>query len=207
MFEPMYTAILLIGVLLLAFRNQPISTRRRILNSTLLISTLYLSWTFVSKGIANDHFVKALSGQNIEYEKLIVSPTPLNSILWHGIAKSDKGYYFGTYSLLDNRENIDFQFEESANELLGRIEENRICKYYLEYTQDFPLVKLDEEGNVRIYAIKYGPMNYFGKLEFVNPLSLNMNALSDENVKIVYSKRRKGPVDDFGKLFERIKGI
>lgn len=206
-FEPIYTSILLIGVVILLIKKQPKIGRQRILNLTLIFSTFYLVWTFASKGIANNHFVKALEKQHIEYDKLLVSPTPLNSILWHGIVKTSNGYYFGTYSLLDTRENIEFYFEESANDLIGEMEDNRLVKYYLEYTQDFPLIRADTAGNVEIYAIKYGTVNFVGKPEFIYPLSLNLNLLNDENIKIDYSRKQKGPVKNYRNLFERIKGI
>ena len=206
-FEPIYTLILLIGVLFLVLKNQPKIGRQKVIKLTLFISSLYLSWTFVSKGIANKQFVEELEKQNIKYEKLIVSPTPFNTILWHGIAKTSKGYYIGTYSLLDEREDIAFNFEESANFVIKEIEQNRLVKYYLEYTQGFPLIKTDLAGNVKIYAIKYGPINYFGSPEFIYPLSLNVNQLNDEAIKIDYSGKLKGPVKSYRNLMERIKGI
>ncbi len=206
-FEPIYTSILLIGVIGLLIKKQSALGRQRLVNLTLLFSTLYLSWTFISKGIANHHFVEGLEKQHIAYEKLIVSPTPLNSILWHGIAKTENGYYFGTYSLFDKRENIVFSFEESSNAVIEEIKENRLVKYYLEYTQDFPLVRLDDNGNIQIYAIKYGPINYFGRPEFVYPLSLNVKTLADENIEIDYSGKQRGPVKNYRKLLRRIKGI
>ena len=206
-FEPRYILILLIGILILAIKKQPKFGRQKIINLTLILSTLYLSWTFVSKGIANDHFVKTLEKQHIKYEKLIVSPTPMNSLLWHGIAKSSSGHYFATYSLLDDRTSIDFSFEESANNIIEEMKANRLVKYYLDYTQDFPLIKEDENGNVEIFAIKYAPMNYFGPPEFVYPLSFNRNELIDEKIKIDYSGKQRGPVKNYRKLFKRIRGI
>ena len=206
-FEPCYTLILLIGVVMLTFKNCPKLKRQRIIILTLLLSTLYLSWTFVSKKIANNHFVKELAKQHIEYDKLIVSPTPLNTILWHGIAKTPDGFYFGTYSLLDKRIDIDFQFEASANNIIEDIKENRLVKYYLDYTQDFPLIKATANGDVKIYAIKYGPINYFGAPQFVYPLILNLNAINDADIKIDHSGKQRGPVKNYKKLFERMKGI
>lgn len=205
--EPIYTSILLIGVLVLLIRNQSKTGRQRIINLTLLISIFYLSWTFISKGIANKHFVSELKKQHIEYEKLIVSPTPLNSILWHGIAKTSSGYYIGSYSLFDKRETIEFNFEESSHAIIETANENRLVNYYLEYTQDFPLVKADKNGNIEIYAIKYGPINYFGKPEFVYPLSFNLNELKDASIKIDYSGKQRGPVKNYRNLFNRIKGL
>ncbi len=205
--EPIYTMILLIGVVVLLIKNSTSSGRKRILNLTIIISTLYMSWTFVSKGIANHHFVKALQRENIDYEKLMVTPTPLNSILWHGIAKTSEGYYLGTYSLFDHREHIVFYYEESAHELTEELREHKLVKYYLEYTQDFPLIKQDENGNVKIYAIKYGPVNYTGRPEFVYPLTFNLNTLQDSAVEIDYSGEQRGPVKNYIDLYERIKGV
>lgn len=206
-FEPIYTLILLFGVIVLAIKTQTPSNRKRLLNLTLVLSTLYLFWSFVSKGIANDHFVKELDRQGIEFEKFIVSPTPLNTVLWHGIAKTPGGYYFGTYSLLDNRESIEFQFEQSQNELIEEIKGNRLVNYYLDYTQGFPLIREDDDGNVEIFAIKYGPVNYFGKPRFIHPLSFNINSLVDENIRIDEFENESGPIKNYKTLFERICGI
>ncbi len=206
-FEPVYTLILFVGVLLLLVKDRSREKRQKILNWTLIISTAFIMWTFVSKGIANKNFVAELERQGIEYEKIIVSPTPLNSVLWHGIIKSEKGYYFGTYSLFDKREHIAFHFEESNDEVLDKIESNRLVKYYLDYTQGFPLVKKDDLGNLQIYAIKYGPINYFGVPEFVYPLCLNQNELVDEKIKIDYAGKQRGPVKNYRNLFKRIRGI
>ncbi|MFT5072447.1 MAG: inner membrane protein [Litorivivens sp.] len=206
-FEPIYTFILLIGVVLLAARNQTPIGRRRIMNLSLLLSTMYLGWTFVSKGIANNRFVQELEKQDIDYQKLIVSPTPLNTVLWHGIAKTPKGFYFGTYSLLDNRNTIKFQFEESQNALIEEIQHNRLVKYYLEYTQGFPLIREDIDGNIEIFAVKYGPVNYFGSPRFIHPLSFNRDSLQDENIRIDQSKDIKGPIKNYRTLFQRIKGV
>lgn len=204
-FDPIYTLVLLTGVIALLFKNK--GRRQSIIKWTLVLSTIYILWTFASKGIANKQFVQDLEKQNIEYEKLIVSPTPFNSILWHGIAKTKDGFYIGTYSLLDKRDKIDFQYEASANEIIEQLGENRLVKYYLEYTQGFPLIKTDNNGNVKIYAIKYGPINFYGVPEFIFPLSLNDKHLEEENIKIDFSNQQKGPVKNFSNLIKRIKGI
>lgn len=206
-FEPIYTSILLVGVILLVFKSNQHHKRQKIIHWTLALSLVYLSWTFVSKGIANHHFVKELEKQGIAYEKLIVSPTPLNSILWHCTAKTSNGYYIGNYSLFDQRDSIKFYFEESRNDVIAEINKNRLVKYYLDYTQDFPLIKQDELGNIKIYAIKYGPMNYFGKPIYVYPLCLNKNELIDEKISIDHSGTARGPIKNYKRLWKRVKGV
>lgn len=206
-FEPLYSLILLIGFFVLLFKSSLSSHRFKIALSTLIVSSLYLGSTYVSKSHAYYHFESQFQEQNIEYSKILVSPSPLNSLLWHGIAKCDDGYYFGTYSIFDKRESIQYQFVESANEFIELIEGNRLIKMYLDYTQDFPLITADEDGNLKIYAVKYGPINYFGEPEFVYPLKMNINDLSDEAISIDYSGKQRGPVKNYKNLVRRIKGI
>ncbi|BDS11227.1 metal-dependent hydrolase [Aureispira anguillae] len=205
--EPIYTSILLIGVLWLFIKKTiPVAKRTQIAKKTLIYSTLYLGWTFVSKGIANQHFIAQIQEQNIEYKKMIISPTPLNSLLWNAIIKTNKGYYFGSYSLLDRRDKIEFFFVESSNELLPKIKAFKRGRQYLEFTQDFPLVQV-KEGKINVYAIKFGPMNYFGEPEFVYPLSLSLNESDDRNLQIDHSSKQRGPIKNYRSLFKRIKGI
>jgi inner membrane protein len=205
--EPIYTSILLIGVLILSIKKAiPSLKRDQIIKRILLYSTIYLVWTFISKSIANHKFLEEIHAQNIQYEKMMISPTPLNTILWNGIIKTKTGYYFGSYSLLDSRKNIELQFVESQNDLLPKIKAFKKGRQYLQYTQDFPLITVEYE-NINIYAIKFGPMNYFGKPEFVYPLSLNLNDEDDTNFKIDYSGKQRGPVKNYKKLWNRIKGI
>lgn len=205
--EPTYTLILGIGVVALLFKNQLKHRRKRIIRMTFFISTLFIFWTFVSKEFAKDKFVEALNTQKIEYEKIMVSPTPFNSLLWHGIVKTKQGYYFGTYSHLDRRDLIKFYFVGSDNHVIPNIAGNRLVKFYLDYTQDFPLIIKDSLGNIQIFAIKYGPINYLDDPQFVYPLSFNEAELTNDKIFIDNDTEHKGPLLSFRNLFDRIKGI
>ncbi|MFZ1702821.1 MAG: metal-dependent hydrolase [Saprospiraceae bacterium] len=206
-FEPIYTLILLGGIIYLGAKNHSKEKRQKILFVTLFLSILYLSWTFVSKSIAQQHFETDLQKQGIFYDRLMLSPTPLNSFLWHGIIKTEHGYYFGTYSLFDKRKWIHFYYEKSDNEIINMVNKNKLINTFLNYTQDFPLIRLDSMGNVNIFAVKYGPVNYLGKPEFIYPLSFYQNKLEDEFIKIDVPDKQIGPVKSFRELFKRMKGI
>lgn len=201
-FEPIYTSILLAGVLFHLIKK----SENKSLKKALILSTCYLVFGIVSKNHAFYHFKTQLEKENIAYNDILVSPTPFNSFLWHGIAKTEEGYHFSTYSIFDGTKDVCFQFVDSDNEILNIIKDNRLIKFYLDYTQDFPLIETDERGNTKIYAIKYGPINYFGKPEFVYPLTFNLNNLSEENIKIDYEGKQRGPVKNYRNLVKRIFG-
>lgn len=201
-FEPIYTGILLIGILVHLFKNK----NHKVLRNALVLSTCYLVFGLISKNHAYHHFKSTLDEEKIAYDDILVSPTPLNSLLWHGIAKTKNGYHFATYSIFDGTKEVDFQFVKSDNEIIDQVKGNRLIQYYLDYTQEYPLIESDNLGNTKIYAIKYGPINYFGEPEFVYPLSFNLNNLSEENIKIEYEGKQRGPVKNYKNLLRRIFG-
>lgn len=204
-FEPIYTGILFSGIIihLIKSRNK---FKSNAIKYSLIFSTCYLLLGLVSKNHAYYHFRNQLEKDKMAYEDILVSPTPLNIFLWHGIVKQKEGYQFSTYSIFDRKKPVKFEFIQSDNEILTEISDERLIKYYLDYTQGFPLIKKNENGDVEIYAIKYGPINYFGKPEFVYPLSFNLRNLSEENIKIDYSGKQRGPVKNYKNLYKRIIG-
>jgi len=201
-FEPIYTCILLGGVLFHLFKKKS----SNVLRNALMLSTCYLAFGIVSKNHAYYHFKSQLEKEQIAYNDILVSPTPLNSFLWHGIVKAEEGYYFSTYSIFDGTKDVHFKFVKSNNDIIDQIQDNRLISYYLDYTQDYPLIELDEEGNGKIYAIKFGPINYFGNPEFVFPLTFNINNLTEENISIDYNGTQRGPVKNYRNLMKRMFG-
>lgn len=199
-FEPIYTSILLIGILIYLVKKN----NNKVLKNALMLSTCYLLFGVISKNHAYYHFKSQLDKEEIVYDDILVSPTPLNSFLWHGIAKEKNGYYFATYSIFDGTEDVSFQFVKSNNEIIDEVKGNRLIQYYLDYAQGYPLIETDELGNTKIFAIKYGPINYYGTPEFVYPLSFNLNSLSEENIKIEYGGKQRGPVKNYKNLMKRV---
>lgn len=206
-FEPIFTSILLIGILVHLINSNRNFGNTRALKYSLMLSAFYLLLGLVSKNHAYYHFKSQLEKENIAYTDILVSPTPLNMFLWHGIVKQKEGYQFGTYTIFDKNKPVEFQFVKSNNEIIPEIENNRLIKYYLDYTQDYPLIKKDENGDVKIYAIKYGPINYYGEPEFVYPLCFNLNELIDNKISIDFGGTQRGPVKNYKNLYKRIKGM
>lgn len=204
-FEPIYTSILLGGIFVYLFKSSK-NLKSKAIKYALMLSTCYLMLGIVSKNHAYYHFRAQLEEQEMVYEDILVSPTPMNIFLWHGIVKQKEGYQLSTYSIFDRKKPVEFQFVKSDNEIIEQFENERLIKYYLDYTQGFPLVTKDDKGNIQIFAIKYGPINYFGRPEFVYPLRFNLNDLSEDNIRIDYSGTQRGPVKNYKNLLKRILG-
>jgi inner membrane protein len=104
--DPLYTLPLLIG-LVACFVSR--TDKRYLFNvAGLTVSTLYLLW-----GLGVQQHVQSVARQNLPATvnpdaKLLVTPSPLNSILWRVVATSPTHYYEGWYSLFDEEPVIEW---------------------------------------------------------------------------------------------------
>jgi len=159
---------LLFGVIaaLCFFRNPAAQRKANLIGIGL--SSLYMIWTFAAQGIAEKHFAAQLDEQGIAYDRLQVTPTPLNSILWEGIAQDDETTYFGNYSLLDKTDKVTFRPMDRNTQLLEPYLDTAPVQTALWFSAG--LYCAQAKGDViHIYATKFGPLNLEGPVEFVFP--------------------------------------
>lgn len=103
--DPLYTLPMLF--LLLWYL---VSKLHKALLVGLIISTVYLGWSV----IAQNHVLNIVSAQ-VKSNKILVQPTPFNTILWRAVVMDEGAYKVGYYSLFDNTTDIDFvAFENTA---------------------------------------------------------------------------------------------
>ena len=55
-----------------------------------------------------------------EVQNILVTPTPFNTVLWRVLVMTDRGYYEGFYSLLNQQSDIRYQFYPQENMLKQR---------------------------------------------------------------------------------------
>lgn len=118
--DPLYTIPLLVCIFISSRFPKFAPSRLTWINRGLIISTAYLFLTVGMKGWMFFQFKKALDQNEIQYESLMVKPSPLNIILWNANVQTENGYYLGDHSLLD-RNPIQFRYIEKNNILLAPI--------------------------------------------------------------------------------------
>jgi inner membrane protein len=98
--DPLYTVPLIVGVVA-ALRMR--SGRGFAWNAAgLVLSTAYLGWGVLAQQQVRNHAEEALRAQGIAAERVLVTPTAFNSLLWRVVAMSDDGHWHeGFRSLLD----------------------------------------------------------------------------------------------------------
>jgi inner membrane protein len=107
--DPLYTLPLIAGLVaaMSAARRRPGSGRRWNLLG-LAVATAYLAWSGVAQVHVSALAETSLRQQGIAAERVLVVPTPFNTVLWRVLAIDGDSYLEGFYSLLDRDRNIAF---------------------------------------------------------------------------------------------------
>ncbi len=72
----------------------------------LIISTLYLLWSFAAQQIIERKIVQNYNG---EIQQILVQPTPFNTLLWRVLITDDENYHVGYISLFDDKPSITYK--------------------------------------------------------------------------------------------------
>ncbi|MEZ5584016.1 MAG: metal-dependent hydrolase [Candidatus Competibacteraceae bacterium] len=152
--DPAYTLPLLVGLLMaLILRRGPVGQRANLVG--LSLSSAYLVWGLGLQWHLERVAAPALAAQGIEYQRLLVQPTPFNSILWRIVAANDHYYHVGYYSLLDDSDEIRTTRIDSVPALLTGLENHWPVQRLQWFTHGFYSVE-QEDGGVVISDLRMG---------------------------------------------------
>lgn len=153
--DPLYTLPLLTGLIVSLFLKRK-SGMRRIANTIgVLISSLYLIWAVFAKVYATEQFRDALDRQNIEYSRLMTTPTPLNTLLWAGFAEYNDTLRVGLYSVRDSDDRIHFQKIPKRSHLLRYTSHELPMQRVLWFSRGYYTIK-EKDNTLYFYDLRFG---------------------------------------------------
>lgn len=100
--DPLYTIPLIIGSFAALFMGVGPRTQK-LLNWGLILSTLYLGWTFGAKHWAQEKALEQLAQRGAPSAQVYSTPTPFNSLLWRVMTRDDNKQCEMIVSLLDQQ--------------------------------------------------------------------------------------------------------
>ncbi len=153
--DPLYTLPLLLGVLISLFLNRQSQKRRWINGTGLFISSLYLVWGGIAKLYAIEQFRHALDRQQVDYERLMTTPTPFNTLLWTGYAEKNDTLHVGLYSLRDGEGQIEFQAIPKNSYLLRYTSHELPMQRVLWFSRGYYRAER-MAGNLLVYDLRFG---------------------------------------------------
>ncbi|HBR98228.1 MAG TPA: hydrolase [Gammaproteobacteria bacterium] len=153
--DPVYTLLLLVGVLWAAVSRRHLVTARRANLVVLGLSTAYLALSFQIQAHVQETAETALVKQGVAYDQVLATPTPFNVLLWRIVAMSPDGYREGFYSLFDVSSDVRFEHYPSEERLLSSIENAPAVERLRWFTKGFYRVQ-ETDGRVEVSDLRMG---------------------------------------------------
>jgi inner membrane protein len=154
--DPLYTLPLAAG-LLTALWWTPTARRRRLANyAGLALSSAYLLFTLGNKLYVNQVVETSLQTQNLPTERVLTKPTAFNNLLWMGLSEGQDGFYVGYYSLLDDDQNISFEYVPKRHDLLGDAADNPFVDRLRWFSRGYFVVRRAADGTLTVQDLRFG---------------------------------------------------
>ena len=156
--DPLYTLPLLIGIIVaLIWRND---TGWRWAVGGLVISTLYLGWSVAAQSYVTGIAEASLRADGRKVERLLVTPTALNTLLWRVVAITPDGYLEGFRSVFDRDSKMTFDLFPRGDALYAAMKGNANVDRIAWFSHGF--FKMSErDGQVSITDLRMGQEPYY----------------------------------------------
>jgi inner membrane protein len=133
--DPLYTLPLLLGLALALGLRQYAGLRWNTI--ALGFSCVYLAWSVLAQWHVKNVVSDALAARGTSQAKVLVTPTPLNTVLWRVVVMQPGGYEEGFYSLLDGTRPIKFDSFPSNTALQAELKDQWSVQRMAWFTKGF----------------------------------------------------------------------
>jgi inner membrane protein len=117
--DPLYTVPLVVGVIAaLRLRARDPVRALRWNAAGLALSTLYLGWGVAVQTHVEGVVQRTVAATPLSDARVLVTPTPFNTVLWRVVVMDDDGYHEGLYSIFDERPRVRLERHASTAQLL-----------------------------------------------------------------------------------------
>lgn len=155
--DPLYTVPMIIGLVGVFFAKK--YPKQRFWNYLgISVATLYMVSTFYGKSVMNSVVANSLQEQGIEYNEYITYPTILNTVLWQTTVVSEDAYYYGTYSLLDNKPSVEFVKLPKNHNLIDKYQGEEYLDILLWFANGYYNLIEQPDGSITFNNLRFGMM-------------------------------------------------
>lgn len=143
--DPLYTIPLLVALIYTRVNKQ---AARKPAVIALSLTSLYLGWSVTAKHLMLERAQDSLVKAGIQSDKIFITPTAINTLLWRVVVIDDANYWEGLSSFLDDDNTMTFTRYERNQWPLAK--SPKLLDDYLFFTHDF--VSYREEANKLIVS-------------------------------------------------------
>lgn len=158
-----YTVPFLISVIAVLFIKRSNGWRKRINYIGLGLSSAYLLAGFINKYVASGVFKQDLLNEPEKKELVFVGTTPLNIVLWYGVAESDSAFHVGYYSLFDESKDIAWVGFKKNHQLLENVKDEYGVNRLRWFSDQLFVVTQPGKDTLNFYSMKFGRSKFDAK--------------------------------------------
>ena len=203
--DPFFSIIPGIALLMLLFIKQKSTVRKWIWKTGLIIPFLYLLYSLANKLYVTAETEKILAAQNINFNKLLITPAPLQTWLWFIAAGNDSGFYTGYRSVFDKQPSLELHFKPQNNNLIHLVKEPDQLNKLIRFSQGFYTIEQRKDSMV-FYDLRFGQI-----IGWQNPLEdyafyYYLQPDVDNTLVVQRGRFAKWDRQSFKSFLNRIKG-
>jgi inner membrane protein len=150
--DPLYTLPLVVGMVAWwRWRDRAATRGLRWVHTGLALSTLYLGWSVFAQTQVTAAVQRSLVGTPLAGQPVLVTPSPLNTLLWRVVVMDNGGYHEGFRSLFDRDASVALERQASDDQLLTHVKDDWTVRRLEWFTKGFYAVRLAAH-DVRVAA-------------------------------------------------------
>ncbi len=199
-----YTLPIIFALLIILFLKRKSRIRRKIIMTTVILTSVYLIGTVGNKLFINSVFKDSFEREGIEYSRFKTVPLPLTNFLWMGISETETGYYTALYSNFDNVYPNDLQFIPRNDNLLEDIKSNESVQKLITFSKGYYQVGEDEDG-LYMADLRFGKAGIHKNAEYI--FKFYIRNINGEIVIEESEKSRAVEGNMFSEYISRVAGI
>lgn len=149
--DPLYTLPLLVGLLWAVMARSGLRANQW----ALVWSCGYLAWSVLAQAWVLQHARQSLAAAGLPVQQVLVTPAPLQTVLWRVVAIDGGRFHEGFYSLLDGGRPVRFSAYDRGGDLLARHAGHPQVQRMARFSDGF--FKLaEQDGQLRLSDLRMG---------------------------------------------------
>lgn len=139
--DPLFSFAPAIAALLLLKKSLP-PVRRRLWMTAFAWCAIYCGIAAFNKQSVSNTLRQSLQQQGLSQQRMFITPSPLNTLLWYAVAGNDSGYHVAFHSVLDaDSSQIAWQYFPSNRHWLDTIADHEDLQHLIRFSQEFYTVE------------------------------------------------------------------
>jgi inner membrane protein len=151
--DPLFTLPLLAGCLAALVARGGAGHRWNAIG--LAVALVYMAWAICARELVVHQARDKLAGQDVEYSRLLATPTPFNTLLWRVVGLNGDGYFETYLSIFDGEAPLELTRHPRRTELLDGLERHPPVEQLRWFTRGWYAVD-DEAGEIVMTDLRMG---------------------------------------------------